>query len=94
MNFEWNDEKNKANIKKHGLPLQAGAAVFYDDYRIEEYEGSCNYGEDRFITIGMHKNSRILYVVYTMRNNDGVIRIISVRKAENSEQKLYERNLG
>ncbi len=31
MNFEWDDEKNRANIKKHGLPLQAGAAIFYND---------------------------------------------------------------
>ena len=94
MNFEWDDEKNRKNIKKHRLPLQAGAAVFDDDHRIEEYERNENCHEDRFITIGMNESSRILYVVYTMRNNDGTIRLISVRKAEQLERRLYEKNHG
>ncbi len=94
MKFEWNEEKNQANIKKHGVPLKSGAAVFDDYYRLEQHDGREDYGEDRFVTIGMNEFSKILYVVYTIRDNDKITRLISVRKAERSEQRLYEKNHG
>jgi len=92
MQFEWDEDKNQKNIKKHGIPLKVGAAVFDDKYRLERHDGRESRDEDRFITIGMNEFSRILYVVYTMRDNDEITRLISVRKADRSEQGLYERN--
>ncbi len=92
MLYEWDEKKNQKNIEKHELPLKAGVAVFDDYYRLEQHDNRNNYDEERFVTIGMNELSKILYVVYTMRNHDGITRIISVRKAEKSEQRLYEKN--
>jgi len=92
--FEWGEEKNKTNQKKHGMPLRAAIPVFEDEYRIEIYdEDNSNYGEDRYITIGYNKVSAILYVIYTMRINDRV-RLISARLAEPHEKRLYQQNRG
>ena len=61
--------------------------VFYDDNRIELYDG--RHDEDRWITIG--SIGMIVYVVYTVREND-VIRIISAREAIKSEKEAYYDN--
>ena len=90
--FEWDEEKNRQNIKKHGVPLSAGIPVFEDDYRIEYQDTRYNYGEDRFITIGYNNFSDILYVCYTMRGY-GKTRLISVRRAERNERRMYEQRL-
>ncbi len=90
MLYEWDEKKDQENIRKHGLPLKAGVAVFDDYYRLEQRDDRNNYDEERFVTIGMNERSKILYVVYTMRNNGGATRLISVRKAEKLERRLYE----
>ncbi len=90
--FEWDEEKDKINLKKHGMSLEAGIPVFDDDYRIEWQDTRHNYDEDRFITIGRNAYSDILYVCYTMRKH-GITRLISVRMAERPERRIYEQNL-
>jgi len=60
---------------------------FYDAGRIETYDGRENYGEDRWATIGL-AYSAVLYVVYTVRDEES-IRLISARKANANERKQY-----
>ena len=84
MEFEWDDDKNKANIKKHGLAFDDAIRIFADRQRISNIDNRFEYGEDRFITIG-YIQERLCVVVYT-QNND-VIRIISARKANKREQR-------
>jgi len=68
MLYEWGEEKDKVNQRKHGMSLSAGVPVFEDDFRLELYdEVNSSPHEDRYITIGHNKVSDILYVVYTMR---------------------------
>lgn len=83
--FEWNDAKNRSNVKKHGIDFDDAIQVFDDEY-IEKLDDRFHYGEDRYIVIG-EVNGITLIVVYTMRNN--VCRIISARKANRREQKNY-----
>ena len=90
MCYEWDEEKDKENRRKHKLSLSAGIPVFDDPYRIEAYDGRAAYGEDRYITIGMDKELDTLYVCYTMRGSEGSTRLISVRCAERNERRLYE----
>lgn len=89
MRYEWDDLKDKENLRRHGMSLSAGIAVFSDPYRIEAYDDRINYGEDRFYTIGMDPDTRTLYVCYTMRSNGSATRLISVPKAESHERQLY-----
>ncbi|MBL4864836.1 MAG: BrnT family toxin [Pseudomonadales bacterium] len=90
MRYEWDEEKDKENRRKHKLSLNAGIPVFDDPFRIEAYDGSEAYGEDRFITIGIDKELDTLYVCYTMRGSRNSTRLISVRRAQKHERQLYE----
>jgi len=83
--FEWDEEKNAANVRKHGIDFEEAAHVFEDDDRIEIYDMSHSGEEDRYNTIGMVNN--VLFVVYTERRE--AIRIISARLATRRERSVY-----
>ncbi len=92
--FEWREDKEEINKKKHGISLEAGMLVFKDDYRLELYdEANSTVNEDRYITIGRSETTRILYVVYTMRNHGATTRLISVRRTEPHEERLYKQSM-
>ncbi len=91
MSFEWDDEKEQLNIKKHKLSFGTAALVFADKNRIILYDTLHSDDEDRYITIGMVcKKPNIIMVVYTERNGDK-IRIISARAAKRNEKEAYYR---
>ena len=87
MELEWDVDKEELNLQKHGISFSDAALVFYDQGRIEAYDGREDYSEDRWATIGLVAWS-VLYVVYTVREEE-TIRIISARKAVSYEQKQY-----
>ena len=90
MRFEWNEEKNKANIQKHGLDLADAPEIFAVPILVA-LDDREDYGEDRWIGIGMLK-SRTVVVLYTEHGED-TIRIISLRKALTHERNQYEQFL-
>ncbi len=90
MRYEWDDEKDKENRRKHKISLSAGIPVFDDPYRLEAFDNREAYDEDRFITIGLDKELDTLYVCYTMRSYLNTTRLISVRRAEKHERRLYK----
>lgn len=86
--FEWDDDKNAANVKKHGIRFKLAALVFDDIDRIEIYDTEHSETEDRYKTIGIIDGEALtLTVIYTPRDNS--IRIISARKATSTERSLY-----
>lgn len=92
MQFEWDDEKDKANIIKHGIAFKTAELIFGDNNRIEMYdEAHSTIDEDRYITIGeINEVMLVVTVVYTMRGDGGdIIRLISARRATNKEKELY-----
>ncbi len=86
MNYEWDPNKARSNIKKHGINFSDAVGVFEDEIALTIQDE--NTVEDRFITIGRDFLSHIVVVVYTFR--DSTIRIISARKATAREKKMYE----
>ena len=90
MHFEWDEEKNKANIQKHGLDFAEAREIFTAPILVA-LDDREDYGEDRWIGIGMLK-SLIVVVLYTERGED-IIRIISLRKALADERNQYEKVL-
>jgi uncharacterized DUF497 family protein len=84
--FEWNEVKAAENYAKHGVSFEMASLVFKDPFAIERFDNRQDYGEDRFILIGMAEGT-LLTVVYTERN--GQIRIISARQATKHEQDDY-----
>ena len=85
LEFEWDEEKNLANIKKHGISFDVAKFVFNDENAIEIYDETHSVDEDRYIIIGIV--NKVLYVVYTVRNER--IRVISARIANETERRLY-----
>ncbi len=85
MSYEWDDNKNAVNIKKHGLSFETAARVFDDPMHIEFIDDTHSIGELRYIAIG--KVGEILFVVFAERGEN--TRIISARLATDKERKLY-----
>ena len=89
MIFEWDEEKNIQNLKKHGITFDEAVRVFLDEKRIEkiDFEHS-NTEEERIKVLGMvHK---VVVVIYTERYEN--IRVISAHFAEKDEIDEYYRN--
>ncbi|MBR0253570.1 MAG: BrnT family toxin [Synergistaceae bacterium] len=85
MQFEWDENKRKINIEKHGIDF-ADAVKIFDGFTHKIQDKRADYGEDRFVTIGL-LNGVEISVINTPR--DGKIRIISVRRARVSERKKF-----
>ncbi|GHU48704.1 hypothetical protein FACS1894120_7110 [Clostridia bacterium] len=93
IKFEWDEEKNDANLFKHGVTFEKAATVFKDKRAIILYDDAHSQDEDRFIVIGREQKLQMLTVCHCWRYNDTVIRIISARKANAKERKMYEEQI-
>ncbi|QQS45176.1 MAG: BrnT family toxin [Acidobacteriota bacterium] len=89
MEYEWDHKKAATNLRKHGVDFADAVTVLDDDNALTIIDP--NPEEERFVTMGMDAQSRILVVVYTWRQEN--IRIISARKATQSERIQYEEGL-
>ncbi|MBA4173666.1 MAG: hypothetical protein C0511_13705 [Hyphomicrobium sp.] len=86
--FEWDDDKARANLLKHGVSFEDASLVFDDDLALVEADVSAGY-EERWRTIGI-AHGGVLFVISTERENE-IIRIISARPASRHEQDRYYR---
>jgi len=88
--FEWDPQKNRTNIEKHGVSFEEESTVFQDTLSLTIYDPLHSIDEERLILIGMSQKNRILVVVHTERGDN--IRIISARKTNKKEREYYESN--
>lgn len=90
MKYEWDEAKNRTNIAKHALSFDdaeqifAGPCVTFEDDRFA-------YGEERLITLGLLAG-RLVVIAHSLR--DEATRIISMRKGNRREKKIYQERLG
>ena len=89
MRFEYNQNKKAANLKKHGLDFDDARLVFESAQIVTFEDSRYDYGEVRYITLGL-LNGDVVVVVTTETNT--TVRIISMRKAEKHEQTIYYEN--
>ena len=89
LNFEWDENKNAFNLKKHGISFNEAKTVFADELGRLILDPDNSEGEERFILMEMSSHLRILSVCHCERGSE-TIRIISARKADKSERKQYE----
>lgn len=90
MQFEWDENKNKLNIKKHNIDFSDVPEMFKHPMLVS-YDHREGYGEERWIGIGMLKI--IVVVVVFIEPDSDTIRIISARKATKYESKKYEESI-
>jgi hypothetical protein len=86
VDFEWDPEKARSNLQKHGISFADAVSVLEDDLALTLQDD--HQDELRYITLGRDLFGRILVVVYTYRKD--AIRIISARKATSNERRQFE----
>lgn len=86
MQFEWDENKNAQNLKKHGISFEEAQEIF-DGIVFTAIDERFDYGEIREISIGAIQGVVIVTVIHTERNQ--FIRIISARKATRQERETY-----
>lgn len=86
MKFEWDENKNQTNIRKHGISFEQAKTIFNHDI-LTRIDNRYDYGEVREISLGQIDGEVIVVVVHTKRNKN--TRIISARKANKKEREVY-----
>ena len=86
MQFEWDDTKNRANLRKHGVSFETARRIFERPYRTS-LDLRRDYGEDRYISVGEVDGVAVIVVAHTVR--DGRTRLISARPASRRERQAW-----
>jgi uncharacterized protein len=92
MRFEWDEQKNALNLKRHKIRFETAILIFDGPCAVTLRDISHDDTEERFMTLGHLGTGVIAFVVHTSFEVQGeeVIRIISARKATPQERKIYE----
>lgn len=88
LSFEWDEQKARVNVAKHGVSFEEASTVFGDPLSLTIPDPAHSQTEDRFVVLGQSHRRRLLVVVHTGRGDN--IRIISARPASRRERKNYE----
>lgn len=89
INFEWDDNKNAINKKKHNISFEEAKTVFYDEEALVIEDSEHSEYEERFIILGMSASLKLLVVCHCYRESETIIRIISARRATKRESAQY-----
>ena len=89
LRFEWDERKGRSNAKKHGVNFEEARSVFLDENAILFFDPDHSEDEDRFILLGISVRTRALVVCHCFRESELVVRIISARKADKTEETEY-----
>ncbi len=96
LRFTWDPAKAQRNLRVHGVSFETAREIFsdpgqvvFENYHIEDQ------GEQRYTIVGMTRGWNLLVVIYVSRDRDGaeVIHLISARKADTYERKIYATSL-
>lgn len=91
MKYEYDKEKNRLNLVKHGVDFDEASEIFNDPFILSKLDERYEYGEERWFSIGQTSKGLLLAVahLYFDENLEPIIRIISARKATRKEVKFY-----
>ena len=93
--FEWDEIKAAANLRKHGVSFELACTVFNDLRLLTAADLEHSGTEERWFSIGSASNGAMLSVVYLWSESDPAttkIRLISARKATQTEIRHYQEN--
>ena len=88
MKYDWDREKAKINLKKHGISFQEAASVFGDPLALTFNDPDHSIHEHRLLTFGITQSGRWIIVSHTEIAD--TVRIISARHMNKQERKIYE----
>lgn len=93
FDFDWDANKARANLAKHGVSFRLATSVFRDALALTIFDEDHSDDEDRWVTLGRAQNGQVLVVVHTSEESSSMemhIRIISARRADPAEVRDYE----
>jgi uncharacterized DUF497 family protein len=93
LNFDWNPDKAKQNLKKHKVSFERATTIFQDPAAVSVFDEEHSDDEGRWVTLGKSDQGEILVVIHTFREvtaNSMDVRIISARGATKRERQTYE----
>ena len=90
IRFEWDENKNTINKRKHRISFEEAQTVFYDAEALVIPDPDHTQDEERFIILGMSRRANLLVVCHCYRESETVIRIISARQATRNESAQYQ----
>lgn len=93
LRFEWDPKKNAVNMRRHKVSFDEAASAFLDENGLLIADPDHSDGEDRFVLLGLSSTLRLLLVCHCYKTDDGLIRIISARKADRQERETYTRRI-
>lgn len=88
LTFEWDSEKARANLAKHGVGFPEAATAFGDPLSLTVPDPDHSVGEERYITMGISYRQRLLVIAHTEVGD--CLRLISARRATRAERRQYE----
>ena len=91
--FEWDEIKAAANVRKHGVPFELACTVFHDPRLLTAADLEHSETDERWFSIGAASNGAILSVVYLWSESEPAmieIRLISARRATEKESRQYQ----
>ncbi|HET6373615.1 MAG TPA: BrnT family toxin [Candidatus Polarisedimenticolia bacterium] len=89
LRFVWDERKNAANRRTHGVSFEEARTAFLDENAKVYFDPDHSEAEDRFILLGMSLRLRVLVVCHCYHEAVTVVRIISARRADKREQVSY-----
>ena len=89
LRFEWDEQKNIRNRRKHRVSFEEARTVFLDEHALLIPDPDHVAHDDRFILLGLSAVLRVLVVCHCYRSGGDVIRLISARKANEMERHAY-----
>jgi uncharacterized protein len=89
MNFEWDENKNITNVQRHGIDFQ-DARLIFEHPMLVKADTRKDYGEKRLVGLGQLYDV-VVVIVFTKRGN--AIRVISIRRANRNERKIYQEKI-
>jgi len=92
MIFDWDPDKDRTNLAKHGISFSEAREIFEDPLHLSYMDYRYSYFEERWISIGQTRKMNIVVVANLFFTADGeeIIRIISAREATQNERRQYE----
>lgn len=91
IRFGWDVRRERANYRKHRVSFEEARTAFYDENAVQFFDPDHSEDEDRFLLLGMSFKLRVLVVCHCFRESETIVRIISARKANKTEELDYRR---
>ncbi len=92
LEFQWDKGNIDKSLKKHGIENEEAESVFFDENSVFSEDIKHSRTEKRYQILGRSERNILLNVIFTLRGNK--IRVISARKVNNKERRLYEQKKG